>query len=169
MVALRAGLWSLLDHREVRKKAWEGGLVSRVGSTQINTMVRHKNWMFKNKKFYGYKFANQYLTKLWHLFTFALLVLCKILQPKGIRDGGSGGGGGGDAFILLHHCPVWRRCPQFFLVVLVNYYVALNVFANTNSIVLLLIPMPFCGDRQRYSYRVIPHWPRIPVILQSVI
>lgn len=147
-----------------------GGLVSHVRSLQINTTVRHKNWMFKNKKFYGYKFANQYLTRLWYLFTFALLNPCIILQPKGIWDGGSGrGGGGGDGFVLLHHCPVWRRGPQFFLFILMNYYVALNVFANTDSVVLLLIPMPFCGDWQRYSYRVIPHWPRIPVILQSVI
>lgn len=59
--SVKTGLWSLLDHREVMEEGISvviGGLVSHVGNLQINTMVRHKNWMFKNKKFCGYKFAN---------------------------------------------------------------------------------------------------------------
>lgn len=148
-----------------------GEQVIRVGNLQINTMVRHKNGMFKNKKFYGHRFANQYLTKLWYLFTIALLNLCIILQPEGIWGGriGSGGGRGGDGSVLLHHCPVWRRGPQFLLVILVNDYIRVNVSANTNSALLLFIPVPFCGDGDRCPYGVIPDWPRVPVILELFI
>lgn len=133
-------------------------------------IVRHKNWIFKNKNSCGHRLTNHhYLTRLWYLLTFTLFNLCTVFQPKGIWVGGTCGGRGGDDFVVLHHCPIWRRGPRFCLVVFVNYYITINIFANTNRVVLLFISMPFCGDWYRCPHRVIPDWPRISVILQSFI
>lgn len=110
-------------------------------------------------------FANYCLTNLWFQLTFALLNLGTVLQPKCIW--GRGGWGRG-AFVFFHHCPVWRWGSHFFLI-LVNYHITVDVFSNTNSAVLLFIPVPFFGDRYWSSCRLLPRRLWVSVIFKSFI
>ena len=70
---------------------------------------------------------------------------------------------------MLHHGPVWRRGPHFFLVISVNHYVTVNIFSYTHYMVLLFISMPFSGDRHWSPYRVMSSGPWIFIVLKSCI